>query len=155
MKTLKYILSGLMIVAGLTVNAQLAPDQNPNYMRSAEKYAEKSDELTANQGETIQQTYKAYDWREFKAEQKQQRIDRRYELRKLKIENRNRCCRQGCNRSNRPYYNNGYGYYNNGCGGYYNNACNCNPYTGYNYSPNYNGLLYGAGLGLGLYYLLN
>ena len=83
MKTLNYILGSLALVMSLGTTAQeLVPDQNPNYRISAEKYAEKSEELTANQGETIQETYKAYDWREAKEEAKQQRIDRRYELRK-------------------------------------------------------------------------
>ncbi len=149
MKNAGYILGGLLLLSSLVSNAQeLAPDQNPNYMNSAEKYAAQSDELTVSQSTTVQDTYKAYDWREAKAEQKQQRLDRKYELRKLRYQTRNRCCtpRRGYYRRNNYYngYNNN-GFYNNG---YYNNGYYNNPNCGTN-------LLYGAGLGLGLYHLLN
>lgn len=115
MKKVSYILAGFLILSSVgSVAQELAPDQNPNYQNSAEKYAEKSAELTATQGETTQDTYKAYDWREAKAEKQQIRKDRQYELRKLRLQNRYRC---GTNR----YYNYGYpnGYYNNQ---YYNNG---------------------------------
>ena len=111
-------------------------------MRSAEKYAQTSDEINATQGQTIQETYKAYDWREAKAEKQQLRQDRRYELRKLRYQTRNRCNRRYYGYNN-GYYNNYYSPYN----GYYNN-------NGY-YGPNCGDVLMGAGLGLGLYYLLN
>lgn len=150
MKRAGYILGGLMLLSSLgTVAQELAPNQNPNYMRSAEKYAAQSETLTASQSTTVQDTYKAYDWREAKAEEKQEREDRRYELRKMRIETRNRCYPP---RRNYGYYNG----YNNGY--YYNPGYN---YNGYNYNngyygaPNCSSLLYGAGLGLGLYYLLN
>lgn len=132
MKKALYIFGVLIATASFTANGQeLEPDQNPNYKNSAEKYAEKSDELTANQGQTIQDTYEAYDWREAKEEAKQQRIDRRYELRKLRIQSRNNCFYGNSRFNRRGYYNNGWnnnGYYNNGWnnngfnnGGYYNN----------------------------------
>jgi V8-like Glu-specific endopeptidase len=115
MKNAKHILAGFLILSSVGSFAQaLAPDQNPNYQNSAEKYAEKSVELTATQSETTQDTYKAYDYREAKAEKKQARIDRQHELRKLRMQNRYRCG------NNRNYYN-GYpnGNYNNQ---YYNNS---------------------------------
>lgn len=137
MKKINYILTSLLILFTFgSVAQELAPDQNPNYRNSAEKYAQQSDELTATQSTTQQETYKAYDWREAKAEKQQLRRDRQYELRKLRYQSRNRCCNnQGWNNGN--YYNNGWnnGFYNNG---YYN-------------APTYNSLLWGAGL----YYLLN
>jgi hypothetical protein len=141
MKKAGYILGGLLLISSFgSIAQELAPDQNPNYQNSADKYAQQSDELTATQSETIQDTYKAYDWREAKAEKQKIRKDRQYELRKLRYQSRNRCCN-----GNRNYngYNNGY--YNNG---YYNNQ---NYNNGYYNSPNCNSLLWGAGL----YYLLN
>lgn len=116
MKKVNYILAGFFILSSFgSVAQQLAPDQNPNYQNSAERYAEKSDILTATQSETTQDTYKAFDWREAKAEKRQTRKDRQHELRKLRLQNRYRC-----GNTNR-YYNNGNqnGYYNNQ---YYNNG---------------------------------
>lgn len=145
MKNAGYILGGLLMLSSIVSNGQeLAPDQNPNYMNSAEKYAAQADELTVSQSTTVQDTYKAYDWREAKAEKKEARLDRKYELRKLRYQSRNRCNSRGgyYGRSNR------YNGYNNNNNGYYNNGCNNNR----NYGTN---LLYGAGLGLGLYHILN
>lgn len=149
MKRAGYILGGLLLLSSWgTVAQELAPNQNPNYMRSAEKYAAQAETLTASQSTTVQDTYKAYDWREAKAEDKQQRQDRRYELRKMRYETRNRCYPP------RRYYGYNNGYYGNfGYPGYNYNGYNYN--NGYFGNPNYNSLLYGAGLGLGLYYLLN
>jgi hypothetical protein len=156
MKKLNYILGSFsLLIAGVSFGQELVPDQNPNYQQSAAKYAEKSDELTKNQGETIQDTYKAYDWREAKEEAKQQRLDRRYELKKLRYQSRGRCNQPG------RFYNDGYynnGYYNNWNNGGYNNFNNSGYYNngGYYNQPNYNFVapLIGAGLGVGLYYLL-
>ena len=162
MKNASYILGSLLMISSFgSIAQELDPDQNPNYAASAQKYAEKSDELTANQGETIQETYKAYDWRESKEEAKQQRLDRRYELRKLRIQSRHH--HNGYyNGYNSGYYNNGYnngynnnnnGYYNNG---YYNNGnsnCNSGYYNNNYFTPNVGGLLLGTGIGLGLHYL--
>ncbi len=137
MKKAGYILGALLTVASFGSVAQgLAPDQNPNYQNSADKYAQQSDELTTTQSETLQETYKAYDWREAKAEKQKIRKDRQHELRKLKYQTRNRCYRTN------GYYNSGY---NNG---YYNNQNYNNGYYG---NANCNSLLFGAGL----YYLLH
>ena len=139
MKKVNHILAGFLILSSFgSVAQELAPDQNPNYANSAEKYAAKSAELTATQSETVQDTYKAYDWREAKAEKQELRKERQYEIRKARAQSRYRC---GGNR----YYNNGYSYNN----GYYNNGYSNNQY----YNNGYYGLpSCGLGLGLGLLY---
>lgn len=162
MKTISYIASGLFMITAFSASAQDA-DQNPNWRNSAEKYATQASDLTASESTTIQDTYEAYDWREAKAEEKQERQDRRYNLRAMRIQSRYNYCRpygyRGYhhNNWNNGYYNNGF--YNNG---YYNNGWNNGCYTGYNGfnngyfgAPNYTNLLIGAGLGVGLYYLLH
>lgn len=52
---------------------QLAPDQNPNYMVSQAKYTGQKDSLLAYSNTTVQQTYKAYDWREAREERRAER----------------------------------------------------------------------------------
>ncbi len=119
MKSIGLVLLGLGMFIGGSVQAQSQnPDQNPNHHISAEKYAQQADVLLQNQGETIQATYKAYDWTEHKAEKKQARIDRRHELR-MERARYNPYAYYG------PYNYNGFGYYSN-------NTCN--------------GILLGAGL---------
>lgn len=123
------------------------PDQNPNYKISQDKYAEKADDLNSTQGTTIQDTYEAFDWTEYKTQKKQNRKDNRYNRRVMKYQYR--YYNNSYNNCNSGYYNYGNynnGYYNNGYynGGYYNNP--------YNYSNGfYNTLL----LGSALYYLFN
>jgi len=56
-------------------------DQNPRYMESQEKASRMIDSLTRWEGVTLQHTYKAYDWREYKAAKKQQRREWRHEER--------------------------------------------------------------------------
>jgi len=82
MKNLSVILFGFGLLFGLSSLAQgQTPDQNPNHQISADKYAQQSENLLKKQGETIQATYKAYDWTENKQAQKQARIDRNHQLR--------------------------------------------------------------------------
>lgn len=150
MKTIGYLLSGIMLVGALTASAQTTdPDQNPNHAVAAQKYAERSAELTATQSTTVQDTYEAYDWREAKAAAKQLRQDRQFELRKLRYQSRN-------NRGfYRREYNNNNGFYNNPNtfnNGYYNNGYYNNGFFG---GSNCGTLLGGAVLGLGLYHILN
>ncbi len=164
MKTINYIASGLIAMASLNALAQ-DPDQNPNWKNSADKYATQADVLTSTQSTTIQETYEAYDWREAKAEEKQERQDRRYDLRSMRIQSRYNYCRPyhygnyHNNNWNNGYYNNGWnnGFNNNGWNnGYYGNGCTTG-YNNYGYwgQPNYTNLMLGAGLGVGLYYLLH
>lgn len=81
-KTLMTIAGCLL---GLTFNlsifaqqANLEKDQNPRYEQSRAKYMNMSDSLTRNQGTTIQQTYKAYDWYEAREERRKLRRETNY-----------------------------------------------------------------------------
>ena len=109
MKRIVYILSGIAFSLSLNAAAQATvPDQNPNWQQSAQKYAEKSDELTSSESTTIHETYEAYDWTEAKEAKKQDRKERRHELRKLKYQSRYRC--RPHNRYYYPYQYNQYQY---------------------------------------------
>lgn len=163
MKTIGYITGGLILMTSLTTVAQDA-DQNPNWRNSAEKYATNAADLTATQSTTVQDTYEAYDWREAKAEEKQERQDRRYNLRTMRIQSRYNYYRPGYgygnynhNNWNNGCYNSGYNNNNGWNNGYYGNNYNGygNSNFGYWGKPNYTNLLLGAGLGVGLYYLLH
>jgi len=59
--------------SGLQAQERFAPDQNPRYKEGLNRYIKLTDSLTKNQGTTLQQTYKAYDWYEAKLERRQQR----------------------------------------------------------------------------------
>lgn len=130
----------LLAIASLTVSfgQDLAPDQNPNYQISQDKYMQKSDELTAAHSTTIQDTYKAYDWREAKEEQKQLRRDRRFELRKMRIQSRYPVC---CNQGYRRYGNQGWNQPTYYCYPNYNYG-----YNNYYANPYWNSMYLGAGL---------
>ena len=103
----KAILSLIITAAGFAANAQeLAPDQNPNYKISMEKYtAMQTTQTTMNT--TVQDTYKAYDWSTAKAERKAER--RNFRREKALFNNYN----NGWNNNN---WNNGWNNnnYNNG-----------------------------------------
>ena len=132
-----------------TKTVALLPDQNPNFQKSRDKYMADSDKYTANEGTTVQETYKAIDDVEIKKEQKQLRKDRRQERRMARIQSRGR--------SN--YYNNGYynrGYYNNGAyNGYYNpNGISSPQYYSNNLYTGVNSILNTAFLGLAIWSIL-
>ena len=59
--------------SGLQAQERFAPDQNPRYKESLNKYIKLADSLTKTQGTTLQETYKAYDWYEARLERRQQR----------------------------------------------------------------------------------
>lgn len=70
----------LLLAAALTfsviLKAQeqtLSADQNPRYRESMEHYMSIADSLTANQGATVQDTYKAYDFYQARLERRAQR----------------------------------------------------------------------------------
>lgn len=89
-------------------------DQNPNYRVSMEKYMMQKDSLLVNLGETVQDTYKAYDWYEAKQERKALKRQYRHEERMARA------------KYGRSYYSD-YGYnYNYGYNGYYRNYSNWN-----------------------------
>jgi len=120
MKKLHPYLAGLgLLLSSSAFCQQTNPDQNPNYQVSMDYYMANRQELNANQGQTVQQTYEAFDWTTHKAEVKQERKDRRYELQKMRYQSRYRCSYG----TNYPYYNN--------------NAF---------YSPYYSPFWYGAGI---------
>lgn len=102
MKTLKYVFIALSFLMILPLGAQVKErnpvDQNPNYLRSMEKYMNRKDELLANQGETVQETYKAIQYWYDRQEAKQQwKIDRIEFRKQLRLE-----------RARRPVINNGW-----------------------------------------------
>jgi len=129
--------------SGIAVQAQES-DQNPNHQISATKYAERSEALLKNQGQTVQDTYKAYDWTQNKIDQRQARIDRRHELR-MAYANRPFY-------SQRPYRN--YGNYGNQQYGYNNNNYGYGNYNNYGYSSGYLNNSCSSLLGMGLGYYL-
>lgn len=113
----------------------LLPDQNPNFRKSRAKYTEMAATLTQNEGQTIQQTYKAIDDVQAKKERKELRIARRHERRMARIQS--------------PGYwgynsgwglNNNWGYYN----GYNNYWSGWGFRQNYGYSPFYSPFYSGA-----------
>lgn len=85
----RLLLPGLATMLCLTVtigaSAQtLLPDQNPRYRESLQAYLFKKDSLTVNEGTTVQQTYKAYQYFEAKRERKDQRRQWRQDRRVLR-----------------------------------------------------------------------
>ena len=85
----RLLLPGLVTMLCLTVStgtsAQLLlPDQNPRYRESLQAYLYKEDSLTANEGTTVQQTYKAYQYFEAKRERKDQRRQWRQDRRVMR-----------------------------------------------------------------------
>jgi hypothetical protein len=65
---------------GYAQKNELVKDQNPRYQESRAKYLELADSLTRDQGTTVQQTYKAYDWYEAREEKRKLRRERNYQL---------------------------------------------------------------------------
>lgn len=59
----------------------LAPDQNPRYKESQNKYIPMADSLNRQQGTTVQNTYKAYDWYTARQERRQQNREWRHQER--------------------------------------------------------------------------
>lgn len=84
MKKLVLVIS---CIAGLTCfttaqaqTSALLPDQNPRYLEAQQKYGIAADSLSRDQGTTVQDTYKAYDWYEAREERRQLRRERNYQL---------------------------------------------------------------------------
>ncbi len=138
MKTLNYYSKHILLClfAAFLIGTQkskgqdtLVPDQNPNYKKSQEKYMAKKDELTKNEGATVQATYKAIDDMELKQERKDLRKSNRQDRRLARINNRVYYYGSpNCNYNyNYPYNNRNYSGYNN-----YNNY---SPYGRNNYNP--------------------
>jgi hypothetical protein len=118
----KSLLSASMLVAGFFLGVSgrsqlaLAPDQNPNFAVSRDKYMKLADSLNAWHSTTLQQNYKAIDWL---ADRKEARADRREFRQQLRLERA---------RWSNDYYYDNYDYYPSyrNRGGYYNNNYNYN-----------------------------
>ena len=91
----KHLLASALLffsfVVQTTASAQtsLAPDQNPAFAVSRDKYLRLADSMNAWHGTTFQQTYKAFDWYENKMERKEQRRQFRREIRSERARNYN------------------------------------------------------------------
>ncbi len=108
-RTLITVLSfGFSMATFAQQTEQLAPDQNPNYQISQQKYMQQKDSLLRWENTTIQETYKAYDWREARDER---RTERRTYRRQSSFYNSPLFVS--------PSYN--YGWNNYGYGSFYNN----------------------------------
>ncbi|MBL7741186.1 MAG: hypothetical protein JNK14_18330 [Chitinophagaceae bacterium] len=121
----KSLLSAFMLLTGFFFSipgysqAPLAPDQNPNFAVSRDKYMKIADSLNAWHSTTLQENYKAIDWLE---DRREARADRREFRRQLRLERA---------RYNDVYYYDDYNYspYNNhyrrgSYNNYYNNRFN-------------------------------
>jgi hypothetical protein len=108
--------------ACMAVTAQntLAPDQNPNFATSRDKYMAISDSVTRLHSTTQHEMYKAIDWLQDRKEARAERQEFRRQLRLERI------------RWDNDYYYNDYSFYptyrqrygNNNFNRYYNNAFN-------------------------------
>lgn len=109
------ILFTLLITAftGAFAQTGLAPDQNPNFYQSRDKYMRLADSLTSYHSTTVHDTYDAIDYLEDKREAREQRRQFRRELRMERARN------------------GGYYYYDNYYTPYYYN--NYTPYRSYRY----------------------
>lgn len=65
---------------GYAQKTDLLKDQNPRYQESRAKYMNLADSLTRDQGTTVQNTYKAYDWYEAREERRKLRRERNFQL---------------------------------------------------------------------------
>lgn len=75
------LLAGVLYASGsYAQQRELVADQNPRYAESVNKYSRMADSLTREQGTTVQQTYKAYDWYEAREERRRLRRERNYQL---------------------------------------------------------------------------
>ena len=104
----KLLLALCIFAGGYAASAQnLAPDQNPNYKMSLEKYQGLQTNLQTTMNTTVQQTYNAFDWYTAKQDRKvERRADRRENWR---FNNFNQCCNgannfNGFNNYGRPFF---------------------------------------------------
>jgi hypothetical protein len=109
------LIAGWLLSNTAGAQTSLAPDQNPNFAISRDKYVKIADSLNEWHSTTIQDTYKAIDWI---ADRQAARADRREFRRDL--------------RRYRSGWYGSPGYYNYNNGGYYRNN-----YRRNNYYPNY------------------
>ncbi len=118
---MKKVLLTLIVAAAsfVTFGQELAPDQNPNYKQSMDKYAATQVSLLSNMNTTVQNTYKAYDWSTAKAERQAERRNFRRERVLFRNMNNgwnnngwnNNGWNNGWNNNNNPFRNR---FFNNG-----------------------------------------
>jgi hypothetical protein len=133
----KSLLSAFMLLTGFLLSIvgksqlALAPDQNPNFAVSRDKYMKMADSLNAWHSTTLQENYKAIDWL---ADRKEARADRREFRQQLRLERA---------RWDNDYYYDSYDYYPSyrNRRGYYDNNY-------YNNNRNYRGHRSTWGFGL-------
>lgn len=83
-----YLLTtGLLLATGTMAQTGLAPNQNPNYMLSRDKYMAVADSINAYHGITVQDTYNSIDFLEDRREARDQRRAFRRELRLIRAQN--------------------------------------------------------------------
>jgi hypothetical protein len=156
MKNIAFILLSFLSCTNFSAqkdSLSLLPDQNPNFRKSRAKYSEMVATLTQNQGQTVQQTYKAIDDVQAKKERRELRISNRQERRMARIQSRGYYYG---NNNNWGGFNNNWGGFNGFGGNFYQNY-GCSPF-GYNYNcpyplinPRFNSPLNTALLGLSLW----
>jgi hypothetical protein len=64
------------VTLALHAQVSLAPNQNPSFAVSRDKYMRSADSLTRTEGTTIHNTYRAYDW--FEAREARKKEDREW-----------------------------------------------------------------------------
>jgi hypothetical protein len=113
---MKKLFVTLSIIAGSfsAMSQDLAPDQNPNYKVSMEKYATNQLSLQTTNNTTIQDTYKAYDWSTAKSERKAERRSFRRERRLFNAYNNSWNNGWNNNGWDNSWNNNGWNNNNNG-----------------------------------------
>jgi len=104
------IITFLALTYSIISIGQITANQNPNFQKSLVKYDLQKNKVSTQQAVTIQDTYVVKDWREIKEEYKELKAQRKYKLKKLRIEtnSQNRRLNNRYNRSYRnysPYYN--------------------------------------------------
>ena len=102
----RLLLIMLASAGSLAAAAQTVPDQNPNFAVSRDKYLRMADSVNRWHSSTAQNTYKAYDWYEARAERRQARRDNRYAVRLARAQ------RPAYRWNYNPYYDDSYYYYN-------------------------------------------
>lgn len=106
-KMLLPVLSLLLVSVMANAQTELAPDQNPNYAVSRDKYMQMADSLNQWHSTTLQNTYQAID---FMADKERARNERREFRQQLRLE---RARWNNYNYRNDGYFNSPYDYRNN------------------------------------------
>lgn len=106
------VITASFLTTGTMAQTGLAPDQNPNYMISQNKYMGIADSINTWHSTTIQDTYKAIDFLADRREAREQRRAFRQQLRLERIRYGGYGYYNDFNNFNAPYYYNNFPYYN-------------------------------------------